>query len=151
MSENPLYQSRGINITPFELTKYKEEFCTACAMGESMSTPKLGPDRQQTKPKIGERFHVDFTGPNPTESIHRYLYSIIIADEATGYIWQYCSKCKDDASTLAILKQIDTSVVENQHIKPNRTYMMSDNGEFASAKVTYACRKAGTMQLFTPP
>ena len=28
---------------------------------------------------------------------------------------------------------------------------MSDNGEFASAKVTYACRQAGIMQLLTPP
>ncbi len=30
-------------------------------------------------------------------------------------------------------------------------YMMSDNEEFASAKVTYACRQVGIMQLFTPP
>ena len=28
---------------------------------------------------------------------------------------------------------------------------MSDNGEFASAQVTFACRQAGIMQLFTPP
>ena len=151
MSENPLYQARGINITPFELTKYKEDFCTACAMGKSISTPQLGTDKQQTKPKIGERFHVDFTGPNPTESIHGYLYSVIIADEATGYIWQYCSERKDDASTLAILEKFDNSIVENQHTKPKRMYMMSDNGEFASTKVTCACRKAGIMQLFTPP
>ena len=58
MSENPLYQARerGIHIKPAELTKYKEDFCTA------------------DEPEI-EKFNVDFTGPNPTESIHGFLYS----------------------------------------------------------------------------
>lgn len=151
MSENPLYQARGIHITPTELVKYKEDFCTACAMGKSIATPAIRGDDLVVEPEIGEKFHVDFTGPNPTESIHGFLYSVIIADEATGHIWQYCLKHKDTPSTLAVLEKFESSIVENNHVKPARVYMMSDNGEFTSAQVTYACRQAGIMQLFTPP
>ena len=73
------------------------------------------------------------------------------ADEASGYIWQYCLTHKDEVSTLAILDKFEKSIVEYNHVKPKRVYMMSYNGEFASAKVTYACRQAGIMQLLTTP
>ena len=66
MSENPLYQARGINISTTELTKYKEDFCTACAMGKSISTSSIRRhDEEVEEPEIGEKFNVDFTGPNP--------------------------------------------------------------------------------------
>ena len=75
MSENPLYQAREIHKTPAELTKYKEDFCTACAMRKSTSTTAIRSDDVIDELAIEDKFHVDFTGPNPTESIHGFLCS----------------------------------------------------------------------------
>ena len=46
-------------------------------MRKSISTPAIRSDDIIDEPEIGENFHVDFTGPNPTESIHEFLYSAI--------------------------------------------------------------------------
>ena len=67
MSENPLYQAREIHKTPAELTKYKEDFCTACAMRKSTSKTAIRSDDVIDELAIEDKFHVDFTGPNPTE------------------------------------------------------------------------------------
>ena len=65
-------------------------------MGKSTVKPAIKSDAERPKSKIGESFHVDFTGPNPTASIHGFLYSAQIVDEATGFIWKFCLTNKDD-------------------------------------------------------
>ena len=47
ISENPLYQKRGLNLSTKQLTNVKEDFCTSCAMGKSTSKPSITSDAEK--------------------------------------------------------------------------------------------------------
>jgi hypothetical protein len=149
MAKDELYRERGLVLTPSDIKAAAGKFCIVCAMAKSTVKKKVGKTKPY-EPQIGELYHVDVTGPNPTPSLHGYRYTYIIVEHVTGKVWVYCSAKKDDESTQAILEEFEREHLGSIHPTPDRKYFMSDNGEMASEHIRCFVRKNGYFSRFTP-
>ncbi len=149
MAKDELYQSRGIKLSESEIREIAGNFCIVCAMAKSTVKRREKPSKH-VEPKMGEQYHVDIAGPNPTPSLHGYRYNYLIVEKISGKVWCYSSVRKDDATTLAILERFEVDHRGELHPVMTPKYFVSDNGEMASEKVRAYCRQKGYFNRYTP-
>jgi transposase InsO family protein len=126
---------------------HTEQFCDTCVLAKHHRGvfPKQSKYRAD---KALELVHNDLCGPIKPSTPDRWLYFLLLIDDATRNIWVELLTAKSEASSA--IKRIQAAV-EKECCCKLRVLRTDNGGEFMAAEFTAYCADEGITRHFLAP